>query len=171
MPRLENPKHEEFCFLLAKGVKQGEAYKRAGYAENKGAASRLAGSPYIQERVDELRKELMEKVHTALAVPTGENARNLEELGLTMDWVATQFRMIYEQSLQAGAFSAANSAVESIRKLIEAEKHVKAADDPADAPKFNMTDMMNVLDKVAGVVAATKAPAESVMIDITPEDS
>ncbi|UVD36624.1 terminase small subunit [Rhodobacter phage RcXuper] len=173
MPVLENPKHEEFALLLARGVKQGEAYKRAGYAENKGAASRLAASPVIQDRVEELKKQLMDKVTSVFAVNTMENVESLRDLGLTMEWVAEQFKHIYTTSLQAGAFSAANTAVENIKKLIEMERNSKQTEDVSDAPKFNMKDMLGVLDKVADVIAASKDKTpdpDPVLIDVTPKE-
>lgn len=171
MPALENPKHEEFALQLARGVKQGVAYQRAGYAENKGAASRLAASPVIQDRVAELKKELMEKVNTALAIPTNENMQSLKDLGLTLEWVALQFKVVYEQAVTAGAFAPANGALENIKKMIEYERNQKPDDTAADAPKFNMKEMLTVLDKVGDVLAAAKkGEAEPVMIDVTPQD-
>lgn len=173
MPALENPKHEEFALLLARGVKQGEAYKKAGYAENKGAASRLAASPVIQDRVEELRRELLDRVNSVIAVNTKDNVESLRQMGLTMEWVATQFKEIYSAALTAGSFSAANAAVENIKKLIEMERNAKQDDDVTDAPKFNMKDMMGVLDKVGDIISASKEPPKTPppdMIDITPED-
>jgi len=173
MPQLENQKHEEFALLLARGVKQGDAYKKAGYAENKGAASRLAASPVIQDRVEELKKELMNRVNSVIAVNTKDNVESLREMGLTMEWVAAQFKEIYTASLQAGSFSAANSAVENIKKLIEMERNSKQADDASEAPRFNMKDMLGVLDKVADVVAASKEKTletDPVLINVTPKE-
>lgn len=172
MSKLENPKHEEFALLIARGVKQGEAYKRAGYTENKGAASRLASSIVIQDRVDELRKELMEKVNTAIALPTNESFQTLAEMGLTLEWVALQFKTIYTSAVSAGSFSAANTAVENIKKLIDLENNSKPNEDSTDTNKFNMKDMLTVLDKVADVVAASKQQPEiaPAMLDITPKD-
>jgi len=170
--KLDNPKHEEFALLLARGVKQGVAYQKAGYAENKGAASRLAQSPVIQERVAQLKDELMDRVHAVLAVNTKDNDESRKDLGLTLDWVATQFKNIYENALAAGAFAPANTAVENIKKLIEMERNAKNVEDPDDIPKISMKDMMGVLDKVAGVIAASKeVPADLPMINITPVDA
>lgn len=170
--KLDNPKHEEFALLLARGLKQGQAYIKAGYAENKGAASRLAQSPVIQERVAELKSELMDRVNSVIAVNTKDNVESLREMGLTMEWVAEQFKNIYQTSLQAGAFSAANTAVENIKKLIEMERNAKNEDNPSDAPTLNMQDMLKVLDKVTDIVSAAKdSPIDLPMIDITPMEA
>ena len=170
--KLDNPKHEEFALLLARGLKQGQAYIKAGYAENKGAASRLAQSPVIQERVAELKSELMDRVNSVIAVNTKDNVESLREMGLTMEWVAEQFKNIYTTSLQAGAFSAANTAVENIKKLIEMERNAKNDDNPSDAPTLNMQDMLGVLDKVADIITAAKdSPVDLPMINITPMEA
>lgn len=170
--KLDNPKHEEFALLLARGVKQGQAYIKAGYAENKGAASRLAQSPVIQERVAELKTELMDRVNAVIAVNTKDNVESLREMGLTMEWVAEQFKNIYTSSLQAGAFSAANTAVENIKKLIEMERNAKNEDTPSDTPTVNMQGMLDVLDKVADIITAAKdSPVDMPMINITPMDA
>lgn len=175
MPALENPKHEEFCLLLARNVKQGEAYKRAGYAENKGAASRLAASPRIQERVEELRKEIAQKINTAMTVPNDENFQTLAEMGLDFNWVATQFKHIYQESVRAGAFAAANTSVANIQKLIEMERNGKPDEEKEAKDPVNLTALSDVLGKVTELVRASKETpdkthAETPMLDITPEE-
>ena len=54
---LPNSKHEKFAQLLAGGVKQKDAYARAGYASanNRAAASRLAKK--VAARVEQLQTE------------------------------------------------------------------------------------------------------------------
>ncbi len=54
---LPNSKHEKFAKHIAGGVKQRDAYARAGYAatNNRAAASRLAKK--VASRVNELRNE------------------------------------------------------------------------------------------------------------------
>lgn len=54
MPVLDDPRYELFAQELAKGVAQPEAYRRAGFAGNKTAASRRAHDPVIRERVAEI---------------------------------------------------------------------------------------------------------------------
>lgn len=171
MPQLDNPKHEEFALLLARGVKQGEAYRIAGYQENKGAASRLATTPRVQDRVEELKKEITVKVQTAMTTVTEENWQSLADMGLTMEWVALQYKEIYEGSMTANNFGAANTAIQNIQKLVEMERNSKDGKDDDTSTKIDMKDMLSVLDKVGDIVkAATPAKEEEAprLIDITP---
>lgn len=54
MAVLANPKHERFAQLLAKGMKQHEAYEEAGFKPSEPHASRLASSGKVQARVAEI---------------------------------------------------------------------------------------------------------------------
>ncbi len=62
MGTLRIDKHELFAINLAKGMGQAKAYADAGYKPNDGAASRLAGSVKIINRVAELRSRMITKV-------------------------------------------------------------------------------------------------------------
>ncbi len=168
MPALENPKHEEFALLLARGVKQGKAYVQAGYTENKGAASRLAQSVKIQDRVEELRREIDQKITTAMSVPSEENFSSLAEMGLTMEWVALQFRNIYEESVKAGSYSSANTAVSNIQKLIEIEKNGSRKDEQDAGDRISVKDTLALLKGFKE--ALRDADSDPDMIDITPKD-
>lgn len=171
MPKLENPKHDEFARLLAQGVKQGEAYMKAGYSENKGAASRLASSPKIQDRVEEYKKEIAHKVQTAMTVVSEENWQSLADMGLTMEWVALQFQTIYSQSLQAGSFSAANTAVQNIQKLIELERNGASEEDKNEDSKISVKDTLSLLSGMKDLLSAAPEPdAPPDMIDVTPKE-
>lgn len=77
MPVLDNPKHEIFAQLLAKGKPQAEAYETAGYEPDPtgGAPSRLSGDVRVQERV----KELQEKAARRVEVTVENLADELEE--------------------------------------------------------------------------------------------
>lgn len=55
MPALENAKHERFAQALAKGKTADEAYVLAGYAENRGNATRLKANESVLKRVAELQ--------------------------------------------------------------------------------------------------------------------
>ena len=55
MPALDNPKHERFAQALAKGKTADEAYVLAGYAENRGNATRLKANESVVKRVAELQ--------------------------------------------------------------------------------------------------------------------
>jgi phage terminase small subunit len=61
MPILDDPKHEKFANLLAKGTKQNAAYKAAGYKPNASHASRLARNGKVEARVAELQAAAAEK--------------------------------------------------------------------------------------------------------------
>lgn len=172
MPKLENEKHDEFARLLAQGLKQGEAYEKAGYSANKGAASRLAGSPKIQDRVEEYRKEIAQKVQTAMTVVSEENWKSLADMGLTMEWVATQFKEVYEQSLTAGSFSASNTALQSIQKLIELERSGKPEADAEEEAKYSVKDTLDLLSGMKDLLSAAPAPVPvPEMKDVTPGDA
>lgn len=54
LPLLDNPRHERFAQLLAKGKTQADAYEEAGYRPNDGGASRLAGNVKVKARLTEL---------------------------------------------------------------------------------------------------------------------
>ncbi|QJA43008.1 hypothetical protein [Phaeobacter phage MD18] len=171
MPKLENAKHDEFARLLAQGVKQGEAYVKAGYSENKGAASKLASSPKIQDRVEEYRKEIAQKVQTAMTVVSEENWQSLADMGLTLEWVAKQFETIYEQSIQAGSFSAANTAVQNIQKLIEMERNGSNEEAKSEESKISVKDTLALLSGMKDVLSATPDnDATPDMIDVTPKE-
>lgn len=172
MPALENPKHEEFALLLARGVKQGEAYLKAGYSENKGAASRLAASTRVQDRVEELRTEIARKVQTAMAVVNEENWQSLADMGLTIEWVALQYKEIYEGSMTAGSFSSANTAVQNIQKLVEMERNGNKQEPEKGKNQINIGDMLSILDKLGDIVKGANTPNDEMVIlrDITPEE-
>jgi hypothetical protein len=170
MSALENPRHEEFAFLLSKGVKQGAAYQQSGYQTNPGAASRLAQSPEVVARVTELKQQVVTKIKEAMLVAGEQDWQTLDEMGLTIPWVANQYREIYEQSMRGGAFAPAVAAVQNIQKLIESERASNPDDPSKSETKINMADMLSVLDKVSDIVknAVNTQEAAPVLIDITP---
>src|SRR5262249_45776718 len=57
MPELANPQEEQFACLLAVGVRQAEAYQRAGWKRDKANASSKAREPRIVQRVAEIQAE------------------------------------------------------------------------------------------------------------------
>lgn len=157
MPVLDNEKHEEFALLLSRGVKQADAYTRAGYAANKGAASRLAQSVRIADRVEELRHERAQLAVKAITVVENEEWQSLEDMGLTIEWVASSYKEIYTKSLEDGSFGAANTAVAGIQKLIEQEKNAKNSKADNGETKIDMKDLFGVLDKFTDVVKAAQS--------------
>jgi hypothetical protein len=170
MPKLENPKHDEFARLLAQGIKQGEAYMKAGYSENKGAASRLAGSPRIQDRVEEHRTDIAQKVNTAMTIVSEENWQSLADMGLTVEWVAEQYKIIYAQSLTAGSFSAANAAVQNIQKLVEMERSGAGDVEESKDDRISVKSTLELLSGMRDMMDAAKKDESLTFVDITPED-
>lgn len=67
MPALRNTKHERFAQELAKGKTADEAYQLAGYAENRGNATRLKANESVAARVTELQERAATKVDLTIA--------------------------------------------------------------------------------------------------------
>ena len=57
MPVLENPRHEAFAQARAGGAVLDDAYEDAGFAPDRGHASRLAAREDVAERVAEIKAE------------------------------------------------------------------------------------------------------------------
>lgn len=55
MPILENGKHEDFCLAIVEGQSVEDAYVSAGYAPNRGNATRLKANEVIRLRIEELQ--------------------------------------------------------------------------------------------------------------------
>lgn len=71
MPALSNPKHERFAQALAKGETAIAAYEQAGYAPDRGAASRLSANVSIEARVAELLNRAATRTEITVAGITG----------------------------------------------------------------------------------------------------
>jgi hypothetical protein len=70
MPILDNPRHEHFAHLVAKGESPGKAYVTAGFSD-KGAlqsARRLLKKAYVRARIAELRTPVMERALEKTAI-------------------------------------------------------------------------------------------------------
>jgi phage terminase small subunit len=61
MPVLSNARHERFAQELAKGKTADEAYREAGYSENRGNAARLKANEGVLTRTRELQEAAAEK--------------------------------------------------------------------------------------------------------------
>ena len=57
MAILANPRHEAFAKACAQGARICAAYEDAGYAPDRGHASRLAANPEVAHRIAELRTQ------------------------------------------------------------------------------------------------------------------
>lgn len=88
MAVLANPKHERFAQLLAKGVKQHEAYEEAGFKPSEPHASRLASSGKVQARVAEIleraaiRAEITVASITEKLIAIAEKAETKDEAAM-----------------------------------------------------------------------------------------
>ena len=67
MPVLKNQRHERFAQLVAQGNSQIEAYKKAGYKDDRAGASRLTAKDNIQTRVNELLLAASQRVTVSIA--------------------------------------------------------------------------------------------------------
>jgi phage terminase small subunit len=61
MPALKNARHERFAQELAKGKTSDEAYQLAGYAENRGNATRLKANERVVARLAELTERAADR--------------------------------------------------------------------------------------------------------------
>ena len=170
MPVMSNPKHERFCQELAKGVRQGEAYLNAGYAPNAGAASRLAQSPKVVDRVSEIKHEIARRMEKALADPEApENIASLAEMGLTLDWCARAYQDIYERALDTNQLSAANTAVANVQKIVEMAEKRKNGENTDDngADRIKVSDALAMLREMRQI--AEVGPGQAPMKDVSPD--
>lgn len=72
---LKNARHERFAQELAKGKTADEAYGLAGFAPNRGNATRLKANESVAARVDELKDRAAKKAEVTVA----DIARQLDE--------------------------------------------------------------------------------------------
>lgn len=143
---LPNKQHERFARLLAGGVKQREAYARAGYAttNNRAAASRLAKK--VAARVEELQNEEAARIFATMDGTGG----TLIDLGITPEWIAKQYRIIAAKARAAGDFKAATDSVKNIEKMVRSETEAEGGDTPKkSSAKIDLESMMAILSKLA----------------------
>ena len=121
--KLPNKQHEEFAKLLAGGMKQRDAYARAGYAttNNRAAASRLAKK--VASRVNELRNEEAARIFANMGAGGA-----ISDLGITPEWIAEQYRIIAAKARAAGDFKAATDSVKNIEKMVRSETEAEGGD-------------------------------------------
>jgi len=170
MPRLDNPKHEAYAIGLSKGMKQLEAYAHAGYTPNPSAASRLSVTPTIADRVDELKEEVKAQMSLALTATEAGDYESLAEMGISIEWVAAQYRQIYVQAMDVNSLAAANSAISNIQRLLELEKNEGKGpvEDTGPAIKINdVTGMLTALKELAQL-SQKEGDEPLPMIDVTP---
>lgn len=165
MPVLENPKHEAFAYGLAKGMKQVDAYVSAGYEANASSASRLAASPAIKARVEELQKAEFQAINKLLENPNRETAKTLREMGLTLEWCAYAYKKIYERALDNNQLAPANTAVANIQKLIEIQSAGTGEEDREPESLIKVSEVTGMLESLKGVIEAAKTAGDPSEID------
>ena len=79
---LENPKHEHFCILVAKGVIPAEAARTVGYSQSRAkvTASELSAKPEIKKRNNELLRQGAERAAEKIGVDKAWVMRELVEI-------------------------------------------------------------------------------------------
>jgi phage terminase small subunit len=86
MAELKNARHELFAQGVAKGMSQDDAYRAAGYSSKnpgalRGNASRLRSIEIVLKRIEELQKEIAQKVIEEEVVTRAEVLRELKKIG------------------------------------------------------------------------------------------
>lgn len=67
MPALANARHERFAQNLSKGMSADEAYREAGFKENRHNASRLKTNETVTVRLQEIMDNISEKAEWTAA--------------------------------------------------------------------------------------------------------
>ena len=161
---LPNKQHERFARLLAGGVKQREAYARAGYAttNNRAAASRLAKK--VAARVEELRQEESIRIYASMAPRS--SGGSLADLGITIQWCAEQYRKILAKARASGDWKSATDATRSLEKLIR-----DAETRGSDAPKTSGQRIDIDIDHMMSILSKFAAPSVQIVDDQPAKDS
>lgn len=158
-----NSRHEKFAQLIAGGVKQREAYARAGYASanNRAAASRLAKK--VASRVNELRNEEAARIFSNMG---GSSGGSLADLGITIQWCAEQYRKILAKARASGDWKSATDATRSLEKLIR-----DAETRGSDAPKTSGQRIDIDIDHMMSILSKFAAPSVQIVDDQPAKDS
>lgn len=158
MPILSNAKHETFANGVADGLKQIDAYERAGYPRSASAASQLFNKAEVQARIQEI---ISEKQH--LADANGDDLDNLPS-ELNRDWLIRTLMKNVMLAQRAQQITPANKAVEMLAELIgysfKRTITPKEADEANDKKPdgLDMDQMAAGLAKI-GSIMAKPAPA------------
>lgn len=94
MPVLPNAKHERFAQFIASGKAIDQSYVDAGYAPDRGHASRLASQGSIRQRVNEILSPGAEKI-------TEQAIEGVERVLLTKQWVLERLIENASRAMQA----------------------------------------------------------------------
>ena len=165
MHKLKNERHDAYARLLAKGWNQVPAYRKV-YAPDgdcRAAASRLAKRPDVVGLIKSIREEEAAKIFATMG---GSSGGSLADLGITVSWLADQYRIIAARSRAEGDYRTSSAAVHNIEKLVRAEMQAEGGDAPkkSDGPKVDVGHMLSILAKFglssAGAYDGRKQPAK-----------
>ncbi|WP_448326740.1 hypothetical protein [Sulfitobacter sp. M13] len=164
MHKLKNERHDAYARLLAKGWNQVPAYRKV-YAPDgdcRAAASRLAKRPDVVELIKSIRDEEAAKIFATMG---GSSGGSLADLGITVSWLADQYRIIAARSRAEGDYRTSSAAVHNIEKLVRAETQAESGDAPkTSSAKIDLESMMFILAKLA-------APTVKIVDDQPAKDS
>lgn len=158
MPVLSNPKHELFAQELAKGTSATAAYEKVGYRPDDGNASKLAGKPEVQDRVQEITGRAAEAAGVTVEAILAELSRvgfanMLDYMTIGADGQPTlDFSKLSRE--QASVIS--ELTVET-RSTLQEE-----GEDPGQVQKvrFKLVDKLSALDKLGRHVGLFKDRVE-----------
>jgi phage terminase small subunit len=132
MPELSNPRHERYAQELAKGKTADEAYRLAGYSENRGNATRLKANESVLKRV----AELLGKGAELAAVTVESILDELEgarQLALTLKQPATMVSASFNKAKVAGIIIDKREDVTPRRSLEQIDARITQLLDAAGA--------------------------------------
>ena len=177
MPALKNPKHELYARLLSEGKKQKDAYVGAGFKFNAGGASRLAHRADVAQRIEELKGKAfgaLVKARDSDNLPTEipDDAQTLRDLGISLLWVAQQYKDMHERAVEANQFAPAIKAIENLQKMLAAE-----AGNDDDSPSIDtdripvkaMTEMLREIRMIGEGKVVVVDPVDMAE-DVTPKE-
>jgi len=116
MARLQNDKHELYCYHRAKGMIPKKAQVAAGYAQGSNTHAQLEEDQEIQARILELTHEVQLKREQQRAAAM-EVAKTVGQItGVTKAWVIQRLAENATAAKEEGDFKESNNALELIGK-------------------------------------------------------
>lgn len=131
MPQLTNPRRELFAQNLTLGMSQAEAYRQAGYANDRRHASRLATNGDVRRR----RMELFEE--------------KLEGLRIDREAMTNCYVAIMHEAREANNFAVAKGAADSLARLHGLMNEKKEVD---RVNEFSSMTDAELIDFIAGAL-------------------
>lgn len=126
MPILKNHRHELFAQQLAVGKSATEAYRLAGYKDNRQAASRLFTKDDVQTRVAELHAPAIRKVDVTVERLAEELGYiSIHDLAEVLETRGSKVFLRKELSELPKAVTAAISSIRSTKEGVEVKFHDK----------------------------------------------